>query len=329
MKTIAKPALFAAFLGISTILLASCSVGNDGYRTPYGGMMGGRNGTDAPGGTGMMGGRGGMMGNAGANVGNSEKTGSDYDFDTGNLPESVKTPIVDLKDGDTYDLKVSAVRKLIAGKEVAMLAYNGSVPGPTLRVAKGASVKIRLTDTVKDYGTTLHSHGVRLDEAFDGVPVEQGGKTAVSADGKTVEYAIKFPDAGTFWYHPHVRDDVGQGMGLYGNYVVTDASAPSDSVNGEEYIVLSDVLVKNGKVAPFSKDRTDHALMGRYGNVLLTNGSEYYATKANEGDVVRFTLTNAASARTYRFGIDGAKLKLVGSDMGNYRKQSFVDSVTV
>lgn len=119
-------------------------------------------------------------------------------------------------------------------------------------------------------------------------------------------------------------------MGLYGNYIVTDTSSGSSNpVNKEEYLVLSDVLIRNGETAPFLKDATDHALMGRYGNVLLTNGSEYYATSTKKGDVVRFTLTNAASARTFRFGIDGAKMKLVGSDMGKYAHETFIDSVIV
>lgn len=91
-----------------------------------------------------------------------------------------------------------------------MLAYNGSVPGPTIRAPKGSTVKIRLTDTLKELGSTLHSHGLRLEEAFDGVPPEQGGKTEVSVNGNTVEYRVKFPDSGLFWYHPHIRDDIGQ-----------------------------------------------------------------------------------------------------------------------
>lgn len=147
---------------------------------------------------------------AAVNPNGNTGSGGYYDFNAANLPEAVPTPVVNLKDGDTYTITVSAVKKKIAGKEVTMLAYNGSVPGPTIRAPKGATVKIRLTNTLKDLGTTLHSHGVRLKDAFDGVPTEQGGKTPVSASGNTVEYTVKFPDAGVFWYHPHVRDDIGQ-----------------------------------------------------------------------------------------------------------------------
>lgn len=246
------------------------------------------------------------------------------------LPEAKPTPIVDLKDGDTYDMSVSRVKKNIGGSEVAMFAYNGSVPGPVIRAQKGSTVKIRLTNTLGDLDTTLHSHGVRLDVAFDGVPPDQGGKTPVSGSGNTVEYTIHFPDAGAFWYHPHVRDDIGQGVGLYGNYIVTDTTSGfTNPVNREEYLMLSDILLQNGQIAPFPKDRTDHSLMGRYGNTLLVNGTDQYSFDAKKGDVVRLYLTNAASARTFRFGIPGVKLKLVGSDSGKYGKETFVESVLI
>lgn len=251
--------------------------------------------------------------------------------DIAQLPEAKPTPIIGLKNGDTYDITVSRVKKMIGGKEVAMLAYNGSVPGPTIRVAKGSTIKVRLTNTLGDMDTTLHSHGVRLEEAFDGVPPVQGGKTAVSkTSGNTVEYTIKFPDTGAFWYHPHLRDDIGQGMGLYGNYIVSDtASGFTAPVNSEKYLFLSDILINNGQIASFPKDVTDHAIMGRYGNILLVNGTDTYSLDAKKGDVIRFYLTNAASARTFQFSIPGAKLKLVGSDMGKYAKETFVDSVLV
>lgn len=46
------------------------------------------------------------------------------------------TEVVNLKDGDTYDLTIQKVRKNINGKSQIMLSYNGSIPGPTFRVPK-------------------------------------------------------------------------------------------------------------------------------------------------------------------------------------------------
>ena len=114
----------------------------------------------------------------------SNTTGTIQGLPTGgklsDLPEAKATPIVDLKDGDVYDMIVSRVKKSIGGSEVAMFAYNGSVPGPVIRAPKGSTIKIRLTNTIGEMDATLHSHGVRLNEAFDGVPPDQGGKTPVA-----------------------------------------------------------------------------------------------------------------------------------------------------
>lgn len=38
------------------------------------------------------------------------------------------TEVVNLKDGDTYDLTIQKVRKVINGKTLIMLSYNGSIP---------------------------------------------------------------------------------------------------------------------------------------------------------------------------------------------------------
>ncbi len=69
--------------------------------------------------------------------------------------------------------------------------------------------------------------------------------------------------------------------------------------------------------------------MGRYGNTLLLNGTDKYSLQAKRGDVIRFYLTNAASVRTFNISITGAKVKLVGSDVGKYGKEAFQDSVRI
>lgn len=83
------------------------------------------------------------------------------------------TEIVNLKDGDTYNLTISKVRKVINGKSYIMLSYNGSIPGPTFRAPKGATVTFRVQNTVKELETTVHPHGIRLNYLYDGVPKEQ------------------------------------------------------------------------------------------------------------------------------------------------------------
>src|SRR5262249_15997229 len=166
------------------------------------------------------------------------------------LPAATATSVVDLHDGDTFDLKLSPVQKRIGNATVRMLAYNGSVPGPTLRVAQGSAVTVRVTNQT-DVDTTVHWHGLRLANPFHGVPeVSQ----APSAPGQSFTYHLRFPDAGVYWYHPHIREDYTQAEGLYGNIVVVP-SDPSywEKANRELTLVLSDILLEGGTIAPVSR----------------------------------------------------------------------------
>lgn len=239
------------------------------------------------------------------------------------LKEAQTTQVVELKNGDVYNLTASMVKKTIAGNEVKMLAYNGSIPGPIIKVPKGAKITINFTNDI-DVPTTIHSHGVRLDNAFDGVPDVTQKEVGI---GQSFSYKIKFPDEGVYWYHPHLREDYAQELGLYGNYiVVSDNPNYWSPVNEEVSLVVDDILIENGKSAPFGPV-ADHALMGRFGNVMLTNGTDSYSLSVAQGEVVRFYITNTANTRVFNLAIPGAKMKLGGGDNGKYERETFVDSV--
>jgi suppressor of ftsI len=242
------------------------------------------------------------------------------------LPEAQNTTTVELKNADTFNLTASIVKKNINGAEVRMLAYNSSVPGPVIKVPQGSEVTIHFTNNT-DVPTTLHSHGVRLDNAFDGVPDVTQKQVDV---GQSFDYKIKFPDAGLYWYHPHIREDYTQQSGLYGNYLVV----PNDlnywsPVNQEQILMFSDILLDGNNIAGFNAQNTDHTLMGRFGNTLLINGQSNYQMTVDKGSVFRFYLTNAANTRPFKITIPNAKMKLVGSDNGKYEKEQWVDSVTL
>lgn len=228
-------------------------------------------------------------------------------------------------DGETYDLSIAPVAKEVGGQRIKMLAYNGSVPGPTLRVSEGSRVTIRLKND-GDIATTLHTHGVRMDNAFDGVPDLTQKEIA---PGETFTYELKFPDPGIFWYHPHVRTDYALESGLYGNVIVT----PKDGdywgkANREAPLMIDDIaLAPQGGTLPFDAKQADHTLMGRFGNTMLINGESDYRLSAQQGEVVRLYLTNAANTRLFNVVIPGAKMKLVGADLGRYAEERFVEEI--
>jgi FtsP/CotA-like multicopper oxidase with cupredoxin domain len=251
-------------------------------------------------------------------------TKSDQPFSTSvsDSSSAKESQVVDLKNGETYELTASIVKKVIAENEVKMLAYNGSIPGPTIRVVQGSEITVNFKNNT-DMPQLLHSHGVRMDNAFDGSQAVQ----KEMKPGETFAYKLKFPDAGVYWYHPHVREDYAQELGLYGNFIVTPTEKDYwAEVDREETLVLDDILIENGKIAPFGPV-ADHALMGRFGNVMLVNGSDNYNLNIKQGERVRFYVTNVANTRTFNFSIPNVRMKLVGGDNGKYEREAWVDEV--
>ena len=136
------------------------------------------------------------------------------------------------------------------------------------------------------------------------------------------------PDPGAYWYHPHIREDYGQEMGLYGNIHVVPAEPDYwPPVNRELFLTLDDVLIEDGKIAGFSASETTHVAMGRFGNVMLVSGEPDLELSAKRGEVVRFYFTNTANTRVFNVTLPGARMKLVGGDSGHYERESFVDEV--
>jgi FtsP/CotA-like multicopper oxidase with cupredoxin domain len=139
---------------------------------------------------------------------------------------------------------------------------------------------------------------------------------------------VTFPDPGIYWYHPHIREDYGQEMGLYGNVIVEPADPDYwPPVHREIALTLDDILIEDGQVAPFSRAETTHAAMGRFGNVLLVGGQTDPSLAVRQGEVVRFYLTNTANTRVFRVALPGAQIKLVGGDSGHVEHEQFVDDV--
>jgi FtsP/CotA-like multicopper oxidase with cupredoxin domain len=229
-----------------------------------------------------------------------------------------------LRDGDHLELEITAVRKALGGAELRMLAYNGSIPGPTLHVDQGARITVE-THNLGDVETTVHWHGLRLENRYDGVPHETQQPIPV---GGSYTCEVQFPDAGFYWYHPHIREDVGQEMGLYGTIVVEPTDpAYWPAVDRQLTLTLDDLLVEDGHIAPFDRSGPNFTAMGRFGNVLLIDGEPEFAGWARVGEVVRLNLVNTANTRLFNFAVPGASMKLVGGDSGRYEHETFVEEV--
>jgi FtsP/CotA-like multicopper oxidase with cupredoxin domain len=243
--------------------------------------------------------------------------------ETAGLPAVTATDVVELNDGDRYTLRIAPVTKRIGDATVRMLAYNGSIPGPTLRVPEGAEVIVDI-ENEGDLEATVHWHGLRLDNRYDGTHETQ----EVMPIGGRYTARVAFPDSGVYWYHPHIREDYGQELGLYGNCIVVPAAADYwPPVHRELALTLDDVLIEDGQIAAFGPDETTYAAMGRFGNVLLIAGDPELALTACTGEVVRLYLTNTANTRVFKVALPGARMKLVGGDSGRVEHEQFVEDV--
>ncbi len=247
-------------------------------------------------------------------------------IDVGTLPLAKPSVVMRLRDGDTLDLTAMLVRRVINGSSFAMYGFNGQTPGPLIRVAKNATVTVRFHNRI-DLPSTIHWHGVRLENRFDGVPVLT--QAAVETGG-SFSYKVHFPDAGVYWYHPHVREDITQALGLVGNMLVDAPERDYYSpVNREVALILSDLMVHEGNLVPYGKEAPDFALMGRVGNVMLVNGEPGWSSSARSGEVVRYYLTNASNSRTWNTSFGGAPIKVIASDLSKFEREEWVPSVVL
>lgn len=172
-------------------------------------------------------------------------------------------------------------------------AFNGSVPGPLIRAVQGDKLRVTVVNRL-DEPTTVHWHGLRVPVAMDGVPylsqppIEPGGEFA---------YEFDLPDAGTYWYHPHINSAEQVGRGLYGALVVEEKSPPE--VDRELLWVLDDwQLDRDAQIVPFG-NMHDQSHAGRIGNSATINGAMPETEAVRAGERIRLRLINAANARTF------------------------------
>ena len=139
-----------------------------------------------------------------------EPSGEEYSTLTQGLEVAKTSSVIELKDGDRIDLSIDIINKQIAGKEIRMFGYNGQIPGPLLKIDQNSTISVNVLNNL-DVETTVHWHGLRLDNKFDGVP---GSTMETQKPGESFQYELQFSDEGIYWYHPHVREAYQQEMGI-------------------------------------------------------------------------------------------------------------------
>ena len=201
------------------------------------------------------------------------------------------------------------VHTIYEDRDLDMLAYNGQVTGPLLQARVGDKVIVHFTNGL-DETTTVHWHGVRVPNHMDGSPRVQDPVEP----GETFTYEYTVHEAGSYWYHPHVRANEQVERGLYGPFVIHEAAEPN--VDKDRYLMLDDILLDDSGFPPFLVSHHEK-MHGRAGNILLTNGTgDEVRGDANVGQVERWRIVNTANARTMELSITGASWRVVGTDGG-------------
>ena len=251
------------------------------------------------------------------------KNAEHFPTDLKGLAAAIPSEVVEVADGEHFELRIGPIAKQVGDARVRMLGYNGSVPGPTLKVREGSEIVVDI-ENQGDTEATVHWHGLRLDNRYDGTHETQPPMQI----GERFTARVAFPDPGLYWYHPHIREDYGKEMGLYGNVLVEPAEADYwPQVNREIVITLDDILLEDGRVAPFSRAETTHSAMGRFGDVMLVGGETDLSLSVQRGEVVRLYLTNTANTRVFKVALPGARMKLIGADSGRVEQEKLVDTV--
>lgn len=201
-----------------------------------------------------------------------------------------------------------AVWEISPGKRVSGWTYNGQVPGPTIEARVGDTVVVRLKNSLAE-PTTIHWHGLRIPAAMDGTDVVQ----RPVRPGESFEYRFTVPDAGTFWYHSHHNETVQMERGLYGAIIVRGTNEPA--VDGEQVLILDDVTLNwRGNFARFGGMLERHN--GRQGDVRLVNGCAEPELTLAAGQVERWRIVNASSARYVLLSLGGRPFDMIASSGG-------------
>ncbi len=188
-------------------------------------------------------------------------------------------------------------------------AYNGSVPGPTLRFRRGETVRIAVENRLSEE-TTVHWHGVRVPNAMDGVPHLTQKPIA---PGETFIYEFSLPDAGTYWYHPHQRSFEQVGRGLYGAFIVDELQPVQ--VDRDIVWVLDDWrLTPQAAISDDFGNHMDVGMAGQIGNTVTVNGRVPATFDVRAGERIRLRLINAANARIFGLAFESHRPRVIALD---------------
>ncbi|MDQ0346331.1 multicopper oxidase family protein [Ancylobacter vacuolatus] len=188
-----------------------------------------------------------------------------------------------------------------------ILAYD-CTPFQTLRMPRGTRLKATFVNGI-DEGSTLHFHGIRMPNEYDGVPTLT---QPLVQPGSRFVHLLPLDDPGTFFFHPHC-DETGQaGMGLAGVLIVEDTRDPA--FDAEHVLCLKDWrLAPDGSFLPLTEPE-GASKAGTFGATRTVNGAAALELKAPAGGHARLRILNIDSTRIMDIGVEGGDAWLIAVD---------------
>lgn len=209
-----------------------------------------------------------------------------------------------------FDLLAMPDERRVAGRGITreMLCYGEAGPPPLIRLRQGEDFELELDNRLPE-ATTVHWHGLRVDNAEDGVPFLT---QAPVEPGERWRYRLCSNDAGTFWYHPHCNTLEQIARGLCGLLVV-DEDTPPD-FDADVPLLLRDFrLDEQGQFISLFEARRA-ARGGTLGTVTTVNWRAAPTIEVPSGGLVRLRLANVDVTRTYALSLDDAACTIVALD---------------
>lgn len=217
----------------------------------------------------------------------------------------------------------------IGGRAVQTWSYGGEVPGKEIRVHRGDLLRVEVANKLPE-PTTVHWHGIALRNDMDGVPVLT--RPAI-APASTFRYEFTVPDAGTYWFHPHVGTQLDRG--LQGPLIIEDPGEPAD-YDQELVVVFDDWLDGTGRTPEqVLADLKAHGMGGSSGMqtprsallggdagdvtypYYLANGRTLDAPRsfaAKPGQRIRLRMINSGGDTAFRVGVPGTSMTVTHTD---------------
>ncbi len=227
--------------------------------------------------------------------------------DTGELLRQPE--VVASRDGVLNARLAAAAGVRLAGRDTSAWGYNGTSPGPTLRLRPGDLLRVHLVNQLGQ-PTNMHTHGLNVS------PQANGDNPFITIDpGAGFDYEIRIPPdhpPGTFWYHPHHHGTVADQIfaGLAGALLVE--GEPDLPVTNDRVLLVTDTTLDvGGHIVPAGAMAR---MQGREGDLVLVNGQHEPVVAAAVGSAERWRVINGCVSRVLALRLDGHRLTQIALD---------------